>query len=270
MKNISVKLIAVCAIMLFHVMSVSGQTVKKHIVDRGETLASIASLYGVTQEEIIQLNPDAARFVYVGMELSIPERREIPATTFTAEENKSQKQIPQTEAQIKDSTFPASKLKFCFEIGYGFLDDGGMGGSAFAYEITMGANYYFLDKAYAGARIGYNSSSSSNQIVDNSFHFLEIPLEAGYEWFTSNGKFGLIPFGGFDFNIGLKGKTEIKRIGETDAKIGGKTGIDMRLGLRFNIMSFILSGSYHIPLNDNQKAFFGKDAYPEISIGWQF
>lgn len=268
MRNIRAKLIAACAIVLFHAMSVSGQTVRKHIVDRGETLASIASRYGVTQEDIIQLNPDAAQFVYVGMELSIPEK-ENAATTNVAvvKESTPQKQVQYPESSMQDSTVPESKFKICFEIGYGFLDSGGSG-SAFAYEAAIGANYYFLDNVYAGARIGYNSSSVSSQIYDASYHFLEIPLEVGYDWSTSSGKFGVIPFGGFGFNIGLKGTSEIKGLGKSKAKIGGKTGVDMRFGLRFNIMGFLLTGSYRIPLNDNQKAFFGEDAYPEISIGW--
>lgn len=44
----------------------------KHTVDRGETLASIAKRYSTTEAKIIELNPDAAQFVYVGMELTIP------------------------------------------------------------------------------------------------------------------------------------------------------------------------------------------------------
>lgn len=43
-----------------------------HIVDRGETLASIANLYGVTTGKIIELNPEASDFVYTGMELIVP------------------------------------------------------------------------------------------------------------------------------------------------------------------------------------------------------
>ena len=45
----------------------------RHIVERGETLESIAAKYGVTTRQIIELNPDAGTFTYVGMELIIPE-----------------------------------------------------------------------------------------------------------------------------------------------------------------------------------------------------
>ncbi|HIR72131.1 MAG TPA: LysM peptidoglycan-binding domain-containing protein [Candidatus Coprenecus pullicola] len=50
----------------------SAQAILKHTVDIGETLASIAQRYGTTEARIIELNPDAADFIYVGMELVIP------------------------------------------------------------------------------------------------------------------------------------------------------------------------------------------------------
>lgn len=52
-----------------------------HVVNRGETLESIAQKYGVTTEQIIKSNPQAAQFVYVGMELTIPASA--PATRTT-------------------------------------------------------------------------------------------------------------------------------------------------------------------------------------------
>lgn len=53
-------------------LNASAQTNNVHIVDRGETLVSIAERYKTTREKIIELNPDVAQFIYVGMELSIP------------------------------------------------------------------------------------------------------------------------------------------------------------------------------------------------------
>ena len=53
----------------------------RHILERGETIESVAKKYGVTTEQIIALNPDAKSFTYVGMELIIPKR---PPTGVTA------------------------------------------------------------------------------------------------------------------------------------------------------------------------------------------
>ena len=46
---------------------------KTHVVERGETLTTIAKTYGVTEQALVKANPDAASFCYVGMVLTIPE-----------------------------------------------------------------------------------------------------------------------------------------------------------------------------------------------------
>ena len=43
-----------------------------------------------------------------------------------------------------------------------------------------------------------------------------------------------------------------------------------RVGIRVHLMGFDITGSYQIPLNDKQKGWFGKDAFPEISLAWGF
>ena len=53
-------------------LAVAQTSTIKHTVDRGETLTSIAQRYGTTEAKIIELNPDAKQFIYVGMELIIP------------------------------------------------------------------------------------------------------------------------------------------------------------------------------------------------------
>lgn len=59
------------------VISLSAQTATvTHVIDRGETIETIAEKYGVTPQSIIDLNPAAAQFVYVGMELTIPAATE--------------------------------------------------------------------------------------------------------------------------------------------------------------------------------------------------
>lgn len=59
----------------------------KHTVDRGETLTSIAKRYAITEAKIIELNPDAAQFLYVGMELIIPDVSSQETTKMTISDN---------------------------------------------------------------------------------------------------------------------------------------------------------------------------------------
>lgn len=63
-------------VIMFVALPASAET--RHVVERGETLESIAAKYGVTTRQIIELNPDAGTFTYVGMELIIPEGTQTP------------------------------------------------------------------------------------------------------------------------------------------------------------------------------------------------
>ena len=110
--------------------------------------------------------------------------------------------------------------------------------------------------------------------MDTEASYLSIPLEVGYKITTENGKWGIAPFAGLGFNIGLKGKQKINEHldgrEEYKLKIGGKIGVEGRIGLRILLANFQIIGSYHLPLNKKQEQFFGEDAYPELSIGFGF
>ena len=84
------------------------QTARKHVIERGETLESIATRYGVTTEEIIKLNPDAAQFVYVGMELTLPEKPVETAVGDTAVPEKTLSEPSATAYQYEESVNPVT------------------------------------------------------------------------------------------------------------------------------------------------------------------
>ena len=63
---LSVLLCSVCMLSM-----AQSQTVT-HVVQRGETLESIAEYYKVSVEDINKANPNADGIVYVGMKLNIP------------------------------------------------------------------------------------------------------------------------------------------------------------------------------------------------------
>lgn len=50
----------------------TAQSTITHIMQKGETLQTVAARYSTTTQAIIELNPEAADFTYVGMELKIP------------------------------------------------------------------------------------------------------------------------------------------------------------------------------------------------------
>lgn len=55
-----------------YLLSMAQSQTVTHVVQRGETLESIAEYYKVSIEDINKANPNADGIVYVGMKLNIP------------------------------------------------------------------------------------------------------------------------------------------------------------------------------------------------------
>ena len=265
-----------------------------HVVQRGETIESIAKYYNVSVEDINKANPNADGIVYVGMKLNIPAISKIQTVstnehqggiTYPKENNKehhSNGKVYQEHKydRVKNKDEKVGKFEFAGELGFGFIK----GADNFMYEATIGANYHLPYNLYVGARIGYNSANyiglieidGQNINAKQYYHLLEIPIEFGYSLKNESETLGLIPFIGFNTNIGLSGKYKQRTLGtggkeeSQKIKIGGKVGIGTRVGVRVYLWGFDITGSYQIPLNDKQKGWFGKDAFPEITLAWGF
>ena len=279
--------VLLCTVCMFTMAQ--SQTVT-HVVQRGETIESIAQYYNVSVEDINKANPNADGVVYVGMKLNIPTSSDFSKTTpKEAPKNMApiQKQVTEnhTENYVKhndtqNNDEKVGKFEFAGELGFGFIK----GADNFMYEATVGANYRLPYNIYVGARIGYNSANyigltkyeGRSIEVEQKYHFLEIPLELGYALKNTSETLGVIPFVGFNTNIGLSGKNKLRTLGtggKTESqkvKIGGKVGLGARVGVRVCLWGFDITGSYQIPLNDKQKGWFGKDAFPEINLAWGF
>lgn len=65
--------VLLCTVCMFAMAQ--SQTVT-HVVQRGETIESIAEIYKVSVEDINKANPNADGIVYVGMKLNIPQSKE--------------------------------------------------------------------------------------------------------------------------------------------------------------------------------------------------
>lgn len=285
---LSVLLCTVCVVTM-----AQSQTVT-HVVQRGETIESIAEYYKVSVEDINKANPNADGIVYVGMKLNIPtsSKPQIVSnndnqggSTYTQENNikhHSNNKVYQEHKYkaAKNEDEKVGKFEFAGELGFGFIK----GADNFMYEATVGANYRLPYNLYIGARIGYNSANYTGLIkiegqninAKQNYHLLEIPIEFGYSLKNESETLGLIPFVGFNTNIGLSGKYKQRILGTggkeepQKVKIGGKVGIGARVGVRVCLWGFDITGSYQIPLNDKQKGWFGKDAFPEITLAWGF
>ncbi len=280
--------VLLCTVCMFTMAQ--SQTIT-HVVQRGETIESIAQYYNVSVEDINKANPNADGVVYVGMKLVIPTTSAHPKTSTNdvpnnniaptpkrVTENHSVNNVKYNDTQNDEEK--VGKFEFAGELGFGFIK----GADNFMYEATVGANYRLPYNIYVGARIGYNSANyigltkyeGRSIEVKQNYHLLEIPLELGYSLKNASETLGLMPFVGFNTNIGLSGKNKLRTFGSggkeesQKAKIGGKVGVGARVGVRVCLWGFDITGSYQIPLNDKQKGWFGKDAFPEITLAWGF
>lgn len=147
MKNLvsSKRIIAIMTCVLISTVSVLAQTVKKHIVERGETVESIAEKYGVTKASIIEMNPDAAQFVYVGMELKIPEGGKT-VETISADKNESVSSLYDDNYKKQNNTVHFNETGYSSFLTEGrdvflaYAPDAKMYGIGFSQDI----NKYFV------------------------------------------------------------------------------------------------------------------------------
>ena len=280
-----------CTVCMF---AMAQSQIVTHVVQRGETLESIADYYKVSVDDINKANPNADGMVYVGMKLNIPTSSRPQKVsnndnqgepTYTQENNIENHSNDKVFQEHKNSTAKnkdekVGKFEFAGELGFGFIK----GADNFMYEATVGANYRLPYNLYVGARIGYNSAyyigliaiDGQNINAEQNYHLLEIPIEFGYSLKNESETLGLIPFVGFNTNIGLSGKYKQRVLGtggkekSQKVNIGGKVGIGVRVGVRVCLWGFDITGAYQIPLNNKQKGWFGKDAFPEITLAWGF
>lgn len=162
------RLAATAGVVVLCVSTLCAQTVSKHVIERGETLESIAARYGVTTEEIIKLNPDAAQFVYVGMELNLPEKpAQAAVNDSVAQARPATPQTTVTEyvagnvqtVTDSDKLTPYDYITYglsyfapfeAADTGYYMLGGTVLAPSGWGLDFHLGFNYGLVDKDYAG------------------------------------------------------------------------------------------------------------------------
>lgn len=91
------------------IIQVHGQEIKKHVVLRGETLESIAKDYNLSPNELHNANNDMEIF-YTGLEINVPIKKTMIASTGTKQSSNSDEQFLKTLAAYWDDCEIANKL----------------------------------------------------------------------------------------------------------------------------------------------------------------
>lgn len=90
--------VLLCTVCMFAMAQ--SQTVT-HVVQRGETIESIAEIYKVSVEDINKANPNADGIVYVGMKLNIPTNSN--QNRVTKEERQSVKEVTNHNVKFQNT-----------------------------------------------------------------------------------------------------------------------------------------------------------------------
>lgn len=172
MKTITQKIFAVFIATLVGLNMCSAQTkTVKHTVERGETLESIAKRYGTTNDKLIELNPDASQFIYVGMELTIPVTE---ITTSKHNQSIESNNLDFLSAPINNkstNTSSFTQVDFDKKPGFGFGLEISLGfpkhdsGSFNTFEMSLFMPYWIKEKnkgLFASAGLGYATAFGSD------------------------------------------------------------------------------------------------------------
>lgn len=181
MKHLFKRLIVAMVTLLIATFSVMADTT--HIVDRGETLQSIAQKYGVTPEQIIAKNPQAAQFVYVGMELTIPSSGVVvspsaqpsaqPVGSYAQNSNVFTAHNPNTDSQSEQDNLLLGQWGVAYYTMFDAFDKGFynfyseyINRSGWGGYVSFGANYGLVKSGTILIRFGpdYGTRLSDNII----------------------------------------------------------------------------------------------------------
>lgn len=184
--------IAVTALLCLS-LSVAAQTtaqVATHIVERGETLNSIAQKYGVTEQQILDINPDAAQFIYVGMELNIPTTKNVMTTPVEVDERIVVPASNNYQTNIKDDSGDnrISSPDNSIQTGLMFDNSGSeyYGGTSsvltcFAIQAGIGYSNFIWDNGSVNGDISYLGEIAAQLYFEDNVGFIP------QNWFSELG-----------------------------------------------------------------------------------
>lgn len=196
----SVLLCTVCA------FAMAQSQIVTHVVQRGETIESIAEYYKVSVADINKANPNADGIIYVGMKLNIPastspknETRTEKTTTSGISSNENTSYIPQSSTTKKsydnETTlglqFARVKASYLFPTE---MEKSSRGHYRSSYNLSfvLEGEYVFNPNTFAGFGLGYMAQGSCNsdrnqdedgiryQQYKSQYHYVMVPLCIGY------------------------------------------------------------------------------------------
>lgn len=261
--------VLLCTVCMFGLAQ--SQTIT-HVVQRGETLESIAESYKVSVEDINKANPNADGIVYVGMKIEIPmsangvkgTQRFLPETKTPSKKASSTYSVMKSEVSKAQSDNSeevendepkkgdvGASIQFVPRFGSLSGDNAEHLKNTFGLSAALGAKYFLADKIFVEGLIGYRFLTASYkkkyaEVIHGSkgatgsleTHSIYIPLYVGAKLDNFLIKAG--PY--FDYIVSGAAKTEKGKDKRKDKITKDRLSVGLNLaaqykmlGLNFNI-----------------------------------
>lgn len=163
--------------LLFLCFNAIGQSIE-HVVAPGETVKSIAEKYGVSEAALVEANPNLAKFVYVGMKLSIPAIARNASSPEQDEEKGIPSVVPVVEAPVATVSSPPMEVNESgpgFQFGMSFMwmfpifeKQEGFSYTNYGMSVCFNGGYFLAKHFFASAGVGYSYSNSSTSTIYRS------------------------------------------------------------------------------------------------------
>ena len=273
-------------------LTCNAQSTKEHVIERGETIETIADKYGVTIDDITNANPEIKDMFFAGMVIRIPE-----STSDTSSDNDDPYIRILRQSDNGDNDYVADsttsdednnsdytaqdglndmRLKgnngLRFKIGYNInsiysskgkdnLSANYSSGASIGFNILF--RHYFLDGLYGEAGTGLNWSSTNTTTYVFETEFMDrTKIKSEYQTFAIPIDLFVGYTFGFSSKVGLDLYTgPMVNIGVYNSrKTNGKnftsktsTGFGWSAGASVHLADFDLGACYTFPLTDNLK-----------------
>lgn len=182
--NSCLRLLVIALVMISVHVSVMAQTSSDtitHIMQRGETIQSIAARYSTTTQAIIELNPEVADFTYIGMEIKVPVGNNVNT------------QNPASSTAVPSNPVPSNT----------YVPENNMYSSRPSTQVASSSYDSAPSTApWSGWGVNYTANFSDN---GKGFYglYAEILNEAGFGAFMSAGaSYGITKKGQLQFRVG--------------------------------------------------------------------
>lgn len=290
--NLAMKLLRYTLTLLLITVSVAAysQEAITHVVAKGETVTTICSKYGVSEEDLFKENPALKNYIYVGMKIRIPasasvkvedksrldtrkEKGTEESPRVSYQEKKTVPDKPSISSKTVEETSPrtVAESPSLLEIAHYDRDSRWLMAGKFGYNIypkdkgawsmsfSVGAGYYLGKLFLVEGLIGYNSVNTSSNVAGyktKSHSSILVLNQNIHALFPIVNFLGVGAYMGPEEQLFMAGKTTVD---EKTYKIEPSERFTLLydIGARVYIWSFYLGAEYKIGLTKNSGAHWG-------------